>query len=404
MNNVSYQIVLFISSLNLATAQEALTSNHLKEYSYKFSIDNNELKGEGAKVLLEKVKNSQFILIGENHSSSQLGKFTNALIPILSEFGFNNMALEIGPVSANKLKELSEIPPETLARLKAFNKEYYNGMYPIVFFGGKEDALFLQAAREKKYGLWGLDQEYGNSNEYLLDELLLLAKAKDSYKEFEKMKNEALASLKLTKKSGSKSDCKLLYDSAILKYFSSFTSTESNAQEIITAMKKSWEIYCLYEEEKYDENNKLRAEYMKANFMSDYKKAQSNGQQFPKALIKMGHGHVTIGNSPLGVEDVGKMIRQLALANGTTSLHLAQRQRFWKSKLGLKFDFLRRSWGKELSPVLELAKRDRWVIIDMQKFREANKDIIISKPMAREISRYDVLLLTPLDKKVKKNR
>ncbi|MBI1768336.1 MAG: hypothetical protein HYR67_08170 [Bacteroidetes bacterium] len=401
-NGVAILIILgIIPFFNLA-AQEILTSNHLRPYSYEFIIDKNELKGDGAKLLLQKMENCQFVLIGENHSSSQLGKFVTTLIPNLSEFGFKNMSIETGPYSADKLMELSTVSSETLNRLKSFNKKYYNGKYPIVFFGGKEDALFLREARAKMFDLWGLDQEYGNSNEYLLDEMLLLTKGKNSYTEFEKMKRDAFASVNEIKKSGSASDCRLLKDPAILKYFNSFDSTDLRAQEIIAALKKSWEIYCLYEDEKYDENNKVRADYMKTNFMNKYKNAQSNGQRFPKVLVKMGHGHVTIGNSPLGVEDVGRMVRELAFANGTTSLHIAQRQRFWKTKVGLTVDFLKQS--REISPVLELAKRDRWVIIDMQKFREAKKELIISKPMAQEIARYDILLLTPLDKRVKKNR
>lgn len=394
--------VLMTAAVTLL-AQDAIVRELLKKYTYEFTIKNGQLTGEGAAYLQKKIESSQFVLLGENHSSSQIAKLTRALIPLLAQNEFKNMAIETGPVSAGKLEELSTPETATAQQLKAFNKKYYNGKFPIPFFTGKEDAAFLQEASKNKMSLWGLDQEFNNANEYLLDELLNSIKGHESYNELARMKEEAVVGIRNIQKTGTKTECRMLKDSLILKFFASFESNNVKAQEIITAIKKSWEIYCLYEEQKYRENNTQRAEYMKTNFMSEYQNAKVNGQVLPKVFIKMGHGHVTIGNSPLGVEDIGKMVHQLAQSNGTGSLHIAQRQRYWKTKTGITIDYMNKYY-KGLTPVMKLAKKNKWVLVDLQKFRQENKELILSKEMEKEIASYDMLLLCPADKKVKKNR
>jgi hypothetical protein len=376
-------------------AQDSI-QNVLSKYSYSFSIKNGRIAGTGADYFVEKMKQCQFVLIGENHGSSQMGNIMTILIPLLSENGFSNLAIEVGPVSASKLQKM-----DNPGDIKAFNKKYYNGRYPIPFFTGVEDEKYLTAALLNKWKIWGLDQEFNNANEFLFDELLNTAKGSGNYSELIQLRDIAYGQVLQIKKNSSNADSSLLKDSLILKFFNAFNPDNKRATEIISALRKSWEIYSLYAQKKYNKNNTERAEYMKANFLANYN-TETNNKQFPKVLVKLGHGHVTIGKSPLGVEDVGMMLHQLALKNNTKILHIAQRQRYVKGPLGLKQDYIK--YSRDIAPVLKLARKKEWVIIDLQEFRRNHPDIQLDKGMKKEISQFDILLLTPVDRRVRKNR
>lgn len=395
---LSILIWLLIPQVKVFAQNDSLTGI-LKKYAYPFQINNGLMNGPGADYLFRQIDSSQFLLLGENHQSSQLAKLNSMLIPLLDEKGFKNMAIEVGPFSATVLQQMGR-KSDAEASLKYFNRRYYNGSYPIPFFTGKEDARYLSKALEKKWVLWGLDQEYNNSNEFLFDELLKFAEGKSEYDSIKKLKETAYSKLVLLKKTSVKPECSFLDDTDIEGFLRIISENSSIAGEMVAAIRKSWEIYCLYADKKYKENNTQRAEYMKANFMKNYNLVKGNGQSQPKVFIKLGHGHVTKGKSPLGVDDIGMMVRQLAETNRSLSLHIAQRQRYVKSKLGIRMDYIK--YSREIAAILKLADKKKWVVIDLRAFKKNNPHIVLSKEIQKEIDRYDILLLTPIDKAVKK--
>ncbi len=399
LNISNYKLSLFfvLISSNL-TAQQSDMGNIFKEHSAEFRIEKGRLTGEGAELILKKIQESQIVLLGENHNSSQIQRFTTSLIPFLNSIGYTNLFFEIGPVSAQKLMELSAEPDKTLMHLKEFNKTYFNGQYPIVFFGGIEDAELLWVARQHNFSIHGLDQEYSNANEFLFDRIVDLGDHQNSLIE---QKESAKRSLIQIKKFSKTPECELYRDQHISTFLSSSSMVTGKQREIADALIKSWEIYCLFEEGKYKENNEQRAEYMKSNFMSHYTRLIS-ANPYSKFFIKLGHGHVTRGKSPLGVDDVGHLAYTLTNANGQTSLHIAQRQRFWRSRLGFVFDL--KKYSPQIAPILDLAKKDRWVLIDLEAVRNEKNRTPFEKAVEAEIAAYDILLLCPADKKVKKNR
>lgn len=389
-------IVPFISK-----AQDNQITRELANYAYRFRMQHGKLSGKGYEYLKNKIDNHQFVLLGENHSSSKLSQLLAILIPELSEKGFQHLALEVGPISALRLQSYQS-KADIQQALIDLNRKFYNGRYPIPFFTTKEDAQFLAAALNQNWKLWGLDQEYNNGNEFLFDELFSTIKDEVKQEQIKPLKEAAVRRIAEIKRTDDKPECTFLTDTIIGSYFVAFESGNTRALEIIDATRKSWKIYCSYAEKKYKENNEERAKYMIQNFMMNYNISLGSGQHLPKVFIKLGHGHVTIGKSPLGVEDVGMMAHQLAIKNGTKCLHIAQRQRYVKGKLGLRQDYMK--YSKDIAPILKLARKKEWVVIDLGEFKKNKSDIILTKGVQKEIERYDILLLTPTDKRGRKAR
>ena len=75
----------------------------------------------------------------------------------------NVTAFQIGPHSAEKLKELSQIPDSTQERLKSFNGKYINPATEksaIPMLNSVPDAAFFEAFAHAGILYWGVDQEF----------------------------------------------------------------------------------------------------------------------------------------------------------------------------------------------------------------------------------------------------
>lgn len=63
--------------------------------------------GKGGELLKDRLSESRFFLLGEEHDDAQLEMLTANLIPFLKEQGFGHYAAEIDPVAAEELQELT---------------------------------------------------------------------------------------------------------------------------------------------------------------------------------------------------------------------------------------------------------------------------------------------------------
>jgi len=174
-------------------APPIIDSNYISSKTTYFTVKNDKIYGEGSETLIQIFKESQFVVFGERHNSKETSNLVAALIPVMSDHSFKNICLEIGPHSATKLKELMIPYQSTLENLKAFNTKYYHKNedgITIPFFGGIEDAKFLQNVSKFNMNIWGLDQEYFYSVLYLTDELLSEAKNLEDFPAIQSLKQK----------------------------------------------------------------------------------------------------------------------------------------------------------------------------------------------------------------------
>ena len=197
-NTVTIVVLLFSMLLSAQKNAKPLDTELLKTFTNYFTINEGELRGDGAQVLKDVIRNSQFVVYGEIHGSEQTSIINEALMPILANSGFKYFAIEVGPHSAEKLTALSTPAEKTIDQLKAFNSAYTvvqgeEAAVPIPFFDNLGDAKFLQAARRNGMQLWGLDQEFYFSAFYLMDELTKTVKNDPNYQTIVQLQNQAKA-------------------------------------------------------------------------------------------------------------------------------------------------------------------------------------------------------------------
>lgn len=380
-----------------AFAQEGLTMSDVSDYTYTFKIVDGNLIGKGAEVLRQKIEQSQFTMLGEEHYSPQISELTNALLPIMAKSGYKYFAVETGSHSAEKL--VTEIKNHN--SLFDFNSSFlekYNWK-PIPFFDGKEDEIFLKTALRQGLEVWGIDQEYISSQLFLIDDIYELSTNKDSiYEDYLNAKQYLEEQFSMLIKKNSPVFENLLNSFVLDKFFKT-TNTEKQ-QDIIKDLVASWKIYS----EKGYANITNRMEYMKNRFSEKYRSV-SVCHFTPKVFLKMGSIHLGYGKNWLGVYDLGNMIHELAQFNGTKSISLTCFPRYTLNKDGSIEDTMNDEDGVTYYPVLNFAEKDKWVIIDTFPIREIiiNKSIELHENLEMLIFHYDFIIFTPTKTNVTPN-
>ncbi|MEM6684194.1 MAG: hypothetical protein AAF617_00250 [Bacteroidota bacterium] len=394
-----------------------LDTELLKKYTNYFTIDNNQLKGAGAKVLKDFIRNSQFVVYGEIHGSKQTSILNEALMPLLADAGFDYFAIEVGPNSAEKLTELSTPASKTVAQLKQFNAAYSvtqgeETAIPVPFFDMVSDAKFLQAARANGMQLWGLDQEYYYSAFFLADEMANSVKGQSNYAEIIQKRDMAKAEMYNYFVAEVKEEIEdpftpILKDKNVNAYFDAFSKNNTKAQAIIKDLKITWDIYVNWRNDSHVD----RISYMRSNFMKNYNEALKADKQ-PKVYTKIGslHARKIVAN---GAYDIGELVTSLAKQNKTQATTIGS----WRpyeidadGNLINYFEKYKRGY-KRYKIFMPLAKQDQWAVINLKAIRNAIEKGDIAFPtdgsyhkLRQLVYAYDYQLLIPADSQTTPNR
>lgn len=369
----------------------------LKKSTHYFTMDNNDsLTGDGASLINQKIAESQFFLIGEQHDVQQIEHFTKALIPILKTNGFNNYVTEIGP---NAAKELEQLRQQKIA-LGEFNRKYsqYVKYAPFGFFGTKEEEETLQQLNKFRIHLSGIDFENYSSYLFLLDEIYKKAdKDKVSKQLYSDVRNFIISEYAKAKDGYSPVLTKNLLGSENLISF--LTQAENNENRFrVEQFKKS--LYINNEQTKG--NWWLRVDNMKINFVEVYKRLQQNQSKPLKMFFKFGAVHTARGTSSSGFQEVGNTVYELSKFNQTKSFSVIAFPRYVYNE---KTDSLEDAIEKEDEEILEFTLSDKWTLINLKELFQLSIDnkISLSKAITDYIEKYDAILIPPITKYSKKN-
>jgi hypothetical protein len=143
---------------------------------------------------------------------------------------------------------------------------------------------------------------------------------------------------------------------------------------------------------------------MKRKFGENYRIALKT-DSLPKVFVKMGSMHLARGKNWLRIYDLGNMIKELSYFNGTESTSINCFARYSQDNDGTIYDYLDDEDGKVYQPVLELAKKDKWVLIETKPILELvnKKKIELNSDLKILISGFDFILFTPIKTEVKIN-
>ncbi len=411
-----YGFLLIISCFLFAFSQPHITndppildSDYIASKTAYFSVKEEVISGKGLETLKQIFQESQFVVFGERHSSLTTSLLTTALMPLMNENAFNAMCLEVGPHSANKLKELMTPAEKTIENLRKFNSYYYNKEIddvPIPFFAGIEDAQFLEKASKYNMDIWGLDQEYFTSILYFTDELLAQAKEEKDYPNIKSLKEKAdkviLEWLIKGKNLEEEIDVfnGILNESDVQAFFNVVEHSSPKASAILKDLKISWDIYSRWR----DGSHVDRITYMRNNFLKYYKAEKKKNAKAPKVFLKFGQLHASQIMTN-GAYDIGHLANELAKKENAKCANINSWTRYYLED-GKEIDYLEEyaDFYKSFKLFISQAKREEWTIIDLKSIREDINNNKIQLPENSDLHKinsliqgYDYQLILPLD-------
>lgn len=279
------------------------------------TIVDGRLTGEGADFLRALGRNSQFVMIGEDHGYSGIAEFATAYWRDLNEIGYQYDAIEVDPYIAEAaIRELRAGGPAQWGRYLAA----HGGSVGAPFLNWAPEVTLaqtvLQTSRARREPpIWGLDQVFDGSG---------AARFRDIADHAHNAEARSFANALATEgESNVTHDWYPKLDPARLQHLRSLLSSRADAHwaELVDAMIVSQRIYAPFFNlpgEAYLANTE-RETLMKRTFLARYNAALAADHSPPRVMLKLGSYHITRGATPTHVQGLGGFVTEFATEHGT---------------------------------------------------------------------------------------
>ncbi len=349
-------------------------------------------EGPGARFLVESGAASHFFLIGESHGNPETPALAAWLAGELTPHGYRTLAVETGPVAAERMKRLAAQP----APMDAFQQFHQRWPFSIAFFFWKEEVEMLLAVRALDWDVIGLDQEFVGAGRYLLDELHGLVQTPEQKAQVAAWQQQAAAGMQKFMETGDTGAGFLnAIDTGNLDAFAAALPADANqARQIVRELSASATVYQHYQNKRYYLNNYDRIQLMKRH-LAEYIAGAGGLEAAPKTLFKFGSAHMGRGYSPFHQLDLGNAAAELAVARLSDSFHLNV------VALASVRDGEEKDWTAD-SPYLgrfAAAMEDgSWGVFDLRPLRPffaSSKNREAHPELAELVYRFDALAVAP---------
>jgi hypothetical protein len=283
-------------------------------------IESGKLVGADIEEFKNLLSDTQFISIAEEHEVSEVNLFCTALFDLLAEnYNYNYLALEQGPVLCDELNNRKRSDVSNL--VKTYALKYRRAFH----FSSDQELEFLEICAVKSKApnpFWGCNQEYGA--EHVLN--LLYDLADSQYKSRIHSLIEHAHEIEHNRKDNYPYMCCTDKPEDFFKLDTFMYSKDSiYAKTLVKALLDSQFMYDLVNKSNQDnptnyENNFIREDYMKKQFLENYKKVQEESNNLPKVLLKFGHWHLKNGLGPSGIPTLGSFVSSIAFTNLKSNL------------------------------------------------------------------------------------
>lgn len=301
---------VFVVDRTAMSAETTGSDDLLASLTMPLRIDGRSLDGPGADWLIAQAAAADFFLLGEQHTTAEIGLLSAGLFERLVPAGYAVAAIEVGPWSTRLMESMLR-DGETFERYLA--EPARRTVFP--FYGLREDARFLRtvmARSPRKEGvLWGLDQEFVGAAPLLLDELERLADSEAQLAAVRALR-EAGRTDRMALATGSDAPWQALHEAFV---------GNAPAQAVTADILVSRRIYAPYMERggSFYLANDERERYMKTQLATRLAESAGPRGEWPKVFVKAGAYHLAYGHSPTGVISLGTFVREYAHATGRTA-------------------------------------------------------------------------------------
>jgi hypothetical protein len=366
----------------ILSAQDSLLLEMAKENQLSMRYDNGLFSGPGWEAVRSKAKDSDHVLIGEDHFTVEIPKFIEA---IGLDSKYDNFYIEIDPYS-------TAIIQKTFTWTDQKRAEFYKKYGRIYsFYALREEYALLEKMVKSGMNLLGSDQIVMFDDRLIFQDLAQKTKNLNAKKTYESVAEKSKAHLD-----------KFLQNPQNPMYFMTPAFGEDLSRlgemelseieyDILEKMRISVDIY-------QKQSHRIRVQLIKHHLMNDYAKWKNK-----RNLFKYGANHMARGESFLTVTDIGNLVANIAEANYQESFHImilgesgmqaTAFETFPPSEINPNGFYL-----KHLQPFFQLTEGADWAVFDLIPIRKALERgtlILDNQNLIRSIKGFDVLILIP---------
>ncbi len=333
--------------------------------SWSMSSSDGEFSGAGADFLRTAAREAEFVVLGERHGTQEIPALTSWLLRDLRPAGFDTYAVEVGPRSAEILRELAMGPDP----IQVFDNFIASSPFTVPFFDAREEAQALVDAVEAGYAIWGLDQEFiGSGRLHLarLRELAPNAEAAALIDSWWEREMRGLAHFQRTQSTEQAIFFTLTGDD--VEQLRGAFGNVHEALFVIDELAASAHVYQLFGAGENYRSNYERIRLMKRH-LNEYIQAPGGPDITGggKVFIKLGAMHGGRGHSPLHQLDVGNQAYELAAVRGGSSLNIVVAGHHFAPTNGEVRDVTANL--PALEKVFTAAADSAWSVVDLRALR-----------------------------------
>ena len=361
-----------LAAQNTAPDTALVAGLRLHRHSFSLGAD-GQLRGDGARLLLEAGRASQFFLVGEEHGVAQVPQLTAALFRALAPAGYRYLAVETGDAVA---AELARVAREGgVAAVERFVNDHRPG---APFYGLREEAALLADVAAAGGSVWGLDYDI-LADRYLLRKLEEAAPTPAARDAAAAVRTRADSMLTAALAAGNPGAIFMFAspDTALADLRRAYAPAPgSEAERALRLMDETLRINQLWLAGQGYESNAARAAWLKAQFVRHYREALAAGDTLPRVLLKFGANHLIRGRNLTSTYDLGTLVPEVAALNGRDAFSVMvvgdrgrQHAQIDPSTLGYvpgPADFATNEW---IAPLFTGADPAAWTVYDFRALR-----------------------------------
>jgi hypothetical protein len=316
-------VLLVATSAHSAPVDSLAAVELLRTHAYPLTLEAGELHGAGADSLWSEGRR-RFVVVGEDHGFAEVPRFCAALFRGLHRTGYQHVAIEVGPLSANVMSSLAR-QREPLAAFRQYDATHPWG---LAFLAWQEEAEWVIDAVHTAGGgdgvVWGLDQEFMGSPQMHLERLVKLAKTSAS----KALAESCLASARLDEQRlrvqhNPAAMWMMATDAATFaRLEAAFAPPTSEGGRIVRELEQSQQIYAPFFRGDGYSNNLDRSRLMKRNLGDYLATCRTAGEPAPRVLFKFGGSHTMRGKTVTSIYDMGSTVHELAELEGSRAFGL----------------------------------------------------------------------------------
>ncbi len=385
-----------------AADQPATFEAKLAEVSASLTVDDRGFGGPGADVLARAVSSAEYVLIGEDHLTREIPRFTADLCRLMAPQGLAALAVEIGPEAAEVVDENLR-RPDRRERIASFMRAHPDA---LAFQNGSDESDMAAACAQAagpKFQLWGLDQEFFGATGNLLERMTAAHPGPMAHAAIMRLTADDRIATAAALASGSPGKL-LIYtitDEQLADAHAAIAKDGgARVRALFAALEETRTIYLGQNTDSYASNG-ARARLMKRTLV-DY---LDNAPPEARVLFKFGDTHMRKGVNGLGQRDLGNFVAERADGEGVSSLHLlvvglrgthalyngvGRQVRHEPFVLTDDADF---AWLKDAVPANKVAAKD-WMLLDLRTLR-AKQPRDMSASWKRIIDGFDMVIVAP---------